>query len=408
MTTLAEFAAERAGVEQIRHSLSKPSTPKGFEPGVTWTGESGIGVSKPRRETPQEVDHAELLREWKFDPERYMIDGPLEYRQWEMAIGEGQIETMHYYKAKIVPIPEDRDGPNIDALIQLVRKQKRPKAKALPTGDNGFVVCFSDWQLGKSGELNGGTPGTVERVLKMIDTVEARVKELRKIGRSLGSLYILGLGDIVERCDGFYPNQTYNTDLTEAEQEELGVDLIVKAIQRWAGLFEEIVVGFVVGNHGQNRRNGKIFTDGVKDNMDASVFRYAAKVLHANQDLYGHVRFVTPDDRSTLLLDVKGTNIGLVHGHQFTGGGKLVQAKGLEWWKGQTFGLQPVAGAEILVSGHFHHYSVIEHGARVHFQTPTLDPGSRWVAESGGFESPTGTLTFVVGPEGYSDVQVLR
>jgi predicted phosphodiesterase len=209
---------------------------------------------------------------------------------------------------------------------------------------------------------------------------------------------------MIERCSGFYANQEFVTDLTEAEQMELAVHLIVKALKQWAPLFEKVVVACVVGNHGENRKDGKANTDRIRDNADTAVFKTAAFVLEQNPDRYGHVSFVIPKDRSTLSLDIAGITVGIAHGNQYTS----AQGALKKWWEGQTLGYQPVADAHILVTGHYHHLKVDQYGPRTHIQTPAMDPGSRWFSEGSGQESPSGTVTFVVQEgKGWSDLQVV-
>jgi predicted phosphodiesterase len=274
--------------------------------------------------------------------------------------------------------------------------------KAALTGEDSFVVALADWQLGKT-DIGGTSQDTVDKILAMIDQVEDRVRELRKSGRSLGTLYVLGLGDMIERCSGFYNNQEFVTDLTEAEQQELAVHLILKALRQWSAMFEKVVVACVVGNHGENRKDGKANTDRIRDNADTSVFKTAALVLNENPDRYGHVSFMIPSDRSTMVLNVNGISVGLAHGNQYSSAPASLK----RWWEGQTLGYQPIADATILVTGHYHHLKVNQYGPRTHIQCPAMDPGSRWFSEGSGMESPSGTVTFVVGDNGWSDLQVL-
>jgi predicted phosphodiesterase len=404
-TSLADFLLQNASnVEAVQHSLTLPKSkhPKGWEPGVTWDGGAGVAVSKPVLHDGTEVDHAQLLVEWGFDPALYAIDGPLEYRQWDAAIGEGQVQTMRYYKAKIVP----RAAVNFASLPDLVKSVQGHKKlkKAAPTGEDSFVVALADWQLGKT-DIGGTSQDTVNRILAMIDQVEDRVRELRKAGRGLGTLYVLGLGDMIERCSGFYANQEFVTDLTEQEQQELAVHLILKAIKQWSALFEKVVVACIVGNHGENRGpNNKANTDRIRDNADTGVFKTAALVLNENPDRYGHVSFMIPSDRSTMSLNISGITVGIAHGNQYGSAPTALK----KWWEGQTLGYQPIADATILVTGHYHHLKVDQYGPRTHIQCPAMDPGSRWFSEGSGMESPSGTVTFVVSEEtGWSDLQVV-
>ena len=58
-------------------------------------------------------------------------------------------------------------------------KQKKVKPQKI-VGKDSFVVCLSDWQMGKRD--GDGTAGIVSRIEQMIPDVKARYKQLRKQG----------------------------------------------------------------------------------------------------------------------------------------------------------------------------------------------------------------------------------
>ncbi len=369
--------------------------PKGWAPGVAWDGSEGVGTSEARPATEGEPDHAALLTEWGFDPKLFMIEGALSFSRWQQRDGGPWLKA---YRGKIVRRPDIEHS----AMKDLVRHIRAVKPKPnRPSGNLGMVVILSDWQIGKV-DMHGGTDTTIERVRQIISGVVARTAELRKIGRDVGDLYILGLGDLIERCGGFYPSQTFMTDLTEEEQREVALHLIIECIRTWAPLFNRVVVASVPGNHGENRGpGGKAFTHAVRDNADTGVFRLAAIAL-AQVEAFEHVVFVLPKDRATFALDVAGLGIGLAHGHQFGPAGVL------KWWAEQTLGEQPVAGAQMLVTGHYHHLKVEQMGPRTHVQVPAMDPGSQWFAERRGMDSPPGMVTFTASPVGWDDLAVIE
>ncbi|ADD94621.1 hypothetical protein [uncultured phage MedDCM-OCT-S08-C495] len=45
----------------------------------------------------------------------------------------------------------------------------------------------------------------------------------------------------------------------------------------------------------------------------------------------------------------------------------------MNFWKGQSFGMQSLGDATILVSGHYHHLRTIQDGLRTWIQVPSLD-----------------------------------
>jgi hypothetical protein len=227
---------------------------------------------------------------------------------------------------------------------------------------------------------------------------------LRAIGRPLGTLYIAGMGDLIEQCSGNYTIQTFTVELNHRDQMKVTVRLLLEAVQRWSRMFDRVVVTAVGGNHGEHRQNGKKFTDDA-DNDDVAVFETLALVLDQNPETYGHVSFVLPTEELSVSLDVSGTIVAFTHGH-LSGGGNP-QQKQWNWWKGQMAGQLPAGDAEVLVTAHYHHFSVIDHGPRVHLQCPAMDCGSKWYRDKTGAESRKGTLTFTVGASGIDDIKVI-
>ena len=109
-------------------------------------------------------------------------------------------------------------------------------------------------------------------------------------------------------------------------------------------------------------------------------------------------RFVLPDpDDESVCLDVVGHRLALVHGHQANRPDNVVS-----WWRGQQFGNQPVAHADLLATGHFHHLRVQECGAkpnggsRFWVQASTLDNGSGWFRRVAGESAVPGLTCFVL------------
>ena len=60
-----------------------------------------------------------------------------------------------------------------------------------------------------------------------------------------------------------------------------------------------------------------------------------------------------------------------------------------------------------LVTGHYHHFSVVDHGPRVWVQCPANDGGSRWWQDATGAVSRAGMLTFLSTPDGPNEFRIL-
>lgn len=399
MTGLADEVAALAdvGCTSPAYSRTRPQHPAGWEPGVTYERGQQTITSRPVPVDGSVVWDDELRR-WGFDPTEVEVVEPARVSAWEGQAKGGGTVTLRAFKAALRR-RDTRSGVDVDKLCDEIRRHKSHKRPA-PGGDLAFVVALADWQIGKPD--GDGTAGTVRRVLTALDAVTARIRELRRAGRPLGHLYVVGLGDIIEACDGHYDMQAFGVELNLTEQVRVARRLIVKALTTWAPLFEQVVVPVVPGNHGENRRGGKAFTD-FADNHDVAVFEQAAAVLEANPDTYGHVHFVFPTGQDlTVTLDIAGTVTALAHGHQFRGGNKA-QA----WWASQAHGMQPPGDATLLLSGHFHHLRVEQSGAKTWMQAPALDGGSTWWTNQTGQDAPPGVLTLTVGGGGWADLAIL-
>lgn len=396
--SLAEFAANQ--VAPVNGEL-----PKDYQFTVEWDGTRGH-ASIPRKQELSGSDiekERQLLEEAGYDPDRYMIVGNVRYRKW-MRYDQ---EWLHYYAFDIGP--QTAAGSELRQMDvgELAKTLRRPKAVKVPTAGSGcFTVAAADWQVGK-GE-GGGSPEIARRVSDGIDQAALRVKELRRIGRTMPTGAFVGVGDLVEGACGFYSNQPYLIDLNDREQARVTSALLAYGIEELSPLFDDFLVATSLDNHGQKRQDGKIVTD-LSDNKTAEVYDRVYEAFQRD-GRYGNLRWVIPNDETSVLVELGGVPVGLAHGDLFSGGGKLAQAKALEWWKGQDFGMQPLRGAQVLMSGHFHHYSCIMHGKRTHFQMPANDGGSKWFKDGAGWDTPPGTFTVVYDsalPWGWTDEMIL-
>jgi hypothetical protein len=409
MSELDKLLAANAKNRYVAQPLSFTKQPRGWEPGVVWKDNKGTLVSKPMDDG--EHEHSELLTEWGFDPSTHAIRS-LSFRTWEAQIGEGETKWMRSYKADIERSIDAVEMVDVEELRSYIRSYKPPKnVQSVPKGrtpaPDAFCVFLSDFQIGK-GE-GGGSRRTIERLTALIGLVQERIRELRMGGRPLGELYVFGLGDLVEGCSGQYAQQEFTIDMNRRQQINIVTDLLLEMIKTWAPMFKRVVITCVGGNHGENRKNGKSFTDD-GDNDDVLVFENLARVF-AEVPAYSHVSFVIPEDDLVVVLDVAGVNVGITHGHIMrAGGGKLAQGKAAEWWKGQMFGWQPIAMARIMAFAHFHNGSFAQHGERTAFCLPALDNGSKWFRDMKGEDGPAGLVTMRIAahlPWGWSDYQIL-
>lgn len=394
---MPRFLEAAEEVEQARKA--PPQHPQGWEPHVVWDGTKGTVTGKT---TARPKDWDDLITSMGLDPAEVEVVEPVKMAWWDVVTREG---TQRAYYAKANVQRRRIGGPDIDDLIKQVRARRPRKASQRPTSDTdapSFVVALSDWQIGKK-----GTAATVDRVIAGFDAQAKRLKELRRIGRRIGNVYLIGLGDNVESVVGHYPGQAFTAELNDREQKRLAQRLTLYGVDTFRPLAERIVAPCVGGNHGEKRQAGDIVTD-QGDNADMEVFDSVAQACSMNPDAYGHVSFVIPQQTLTLALDISGVIVGMHHGHKVSAGANA-SAKVWEWWKGQIAGERPVAHAKLLLTGHRHHLSITDHGPRTHIQVPTMDDGSESYTESTGAVAHSGMLSIVVGdsyPMGWGDLYV--
>lgn len=387
----------------------RPKHPTGFEPGAhLGDDDTGVLVAQPR--PIGEGEHADPAAEpWDhhirragLNPDDVEVQEPIEIRTWDAAIGNGQTQTMVYFRARLVT----RQRRILDAQLRDWVNRWKPLKRSRPSGPHTFVVAWADTQVGK--DEGGGTPKTVERWMNSHGQVQDRLRDLRKLGVDVGHIVVPILGDMVEGCNGHYAQQTYRVDANYRRQRRVVVDCAKVGLKTFSDLAEHVTVLPVGGNHGEVRDGaGKSFTD-FADNVDVAAIEDVAHLLAENPDRFGNVRFHVPWADLTQVIDVDGTFVGLAHGHQAgrsTAGSP--ETKIMKWWRGQMDGRQPVGDADILLTGHYHHARLVQNGARTWMQAPALDGGSEWFRDQSGQESPPGVLTFSVGPDGWNDYQIL-
>jgi hypothetical protein len=414
---VAEIVAPKAGYALGAARIPIAAHPTGLEPRVSIDGDTGELTSAVMENPDPERDA--LLRGSDLNPLEWEIVGDLSFNKWQGSVpveaessdcrcSPRQVPRHHemrwqfQYKAKLRRYCVKRRA-EVLALIEEI-KTHLPIPMPAPRGDDATVVCIADLQAGKGD--GDGTAGMTRRFLRAIDALEEYVTHQRARGACQGPLYILGLGDLIEGCDGHYAQQTFRAENNERDQVNLVRRLLLKAIERWAPLFSTVVIAAVAGNHGENRRDGKSFTD-FADNHDLAIFDQIEDVLAANPAAYGHVTMVIPKDQLALTLDVCGEIVGLTHGH-ITGSARAklsskiketgsAAKKVLDWWAMQAHGQQPVGDARILFTGHYHHLLITEAGRKTHIQVPALDGGSDWWRNLSGQDARPGMFVCRVG-----------
>jgi len=375
-------------VEPVRKDADGGSV---WTPGVVFDGKQGELTTKPK--TGPVGDWDEELRQWGFDPAVFEVVEPVRFSTWQ-TYDERQLWA---YKVQ-VRSKSVLTATELELLTAPVKGMAR-RRRARPSGNFTLVVPIGDWQIGKRD--GDGLEGTVARVEASFDAVLERVTFLRQAGYQVGGLLVASLGDLGEGCQGHYEQQTFGVMLDRRDQNKVVRRLARNALMKLAPEFERVTVAAVPGNHGENRRNGKSFTSS-NDNDDVAVWEAVAETLMVREDLFGHIRWLLTRDELSASVQVGSKIVGLAHGHQARSGdiGR--------WWEGQSLAGRATASADLLLTGHFHHFVCREVAkGRWHIQVPAQDGASDWFEETAGKGSTQGQVTFLLGDEGWTELKIV-
>ncbi|MGW2550117.1 hypothetical protein [Streptomyces sp. NPDC001635] len=388
----------------------QPSVPRGWEEGVRYEPGGTMVVTAPPAETPPagEADWRERVEEMGLAiPDGFrvrLVEARHDPAAWHRdAQGEDAV-TRAVWRCRylIEPArPAWMSVDDVDALVRDAMRRRRKPRTAVDTADRALVVVYADAQAGKVGR-DGGTPELIARIADRFDRLDDHIRDLKSVGRAPTVAYWADAGDCVEGFENT-TQQAFTNDLTLTEMIRVHRRVTFEGLDRLAGRFGRVVAATCGSNHGRVRR-GKDAVGPPVDDWGIEVMSQVADAYARNQDAYGHVSFVVPERwRDTVSLDVAGTIVGLAHGHQYPR-----PEKAGDWWRAQTFGRQPVADAQILITGHFHHFRAQQLGnGRLHIQAPTLDSGSDWYTVRSGEVSQQGLLVFSVTPDGWDDLRIL-
>lgn len=357
-----------------------------FRPTVDFDGNMGFAQTGGLESEPENFD--EFLRDAGIDPANIEVIPPVRTSRWQQQ-RDGDLIWLTSYRFTFRRKTSDIDLP---LLYQQAaqRTVKPPKRKAQP---KALVVLWSDLQVGKV-DMRGGLTALMERA------GAAQAKLLDLIDRERPAKVIFAdMGDTVENFDNRASmQQLQSNEGSIMEQVDLATTLAWNALKAIAEQVPEVIYASIGSNHCQWRRNGQVVG---KPTDDWGVFigRQLARI--AGETNAQNIRFIEPQpEDESLAFDIfdDGYHIlGLVHGHQAR------RIEGLnDWWRKQAFGSQPVAAANILCHGHFHHLRIEELGntsngnSRYIIGASTLDNGSGWWRRSQGEESVPGLVTFFV------------
>ena len=342
----------------------------------------GVIVSKPRT-LADAPDIADVFGDWNLDSSQWRIVS-VRRSQWQRYDGE------YLTAARVTVVPLDsaaevRSDAELPNILASLDKWKPTRAK-VTTGELAYVVNVGDTQYGK--DAGGGTEAAVERILSAYSESVARLHSLRRSGKSIGTVVLPQLGDCIEGTTSQAGKVRGQSDLSLTGQIRLGRRMLLALVKAYAPLADRVIVPVVPGNHDETYR----------DLLTKPIDSWQVEVVSQVQDIctesgkFDHVEWRYPDeDSAQLAVDVNGTMLAFAHGHQ------MPSRDVAKWWGGQATGRTPVGAADVLITGHFHHFRAEQIGPRLWIQVPSMDGGSPWFVNRTGLESPPGLVTLVVG-----------
>ena len=393
--SLADALAHPAPNRPARRA--KPDHPKGWEPNAfEFDGAKGYvntGTTKP---SPGQYD--KYLRESGLDPDTVEVIEPIQVRGWQNYDGD----WLHYYRLTVV----SRSAQRLPDLQQLIKaaKASRAKAKTPPTKvESAVVAVWADPQTGKVAS-RGGT----EALIRRVESYQAQLRDYCKAQKA-DAAYLLDAGDAIEGFENL-PSQHGTNDLSLMDQVDVATTIEFELFKTLGGLHQRAVLAGVGSNHCR-WRNGKNELGTPGDDWGVHMLKQIHRRITDSPEKYGHMSVTWPDRyEETLALDVAGYIIGLAHGHRATRPEKVT-----DWWAKQVHGGQPLAHADLLVTGHFHSFWTQPSGSNPHtgrskwwMQAPTADNGSDWYRYAAGSDSEPGMLVFTVTADGWDNLKILR
>lgn len=359
-----------------------------FRPGVQFDGDSGEATTPGYATEPENFD--EFLADAGFDPDEIEVIPPVRTSRWQQQ-QEGDLIWLTSYRFTFRKKQQSLDMLRLANLM----KDHTPKSKPLKsTEPKCLVVLWSDLQVGKV-DYRGNTETLIARVA---ETQERLLEQIRT--EKPEKVIFADLGDTVEN---FYnaasAQQHYTNDLSIMEQVDLATTFAWQALSAIANLVPEVLYASVGSNHCQFRSASGKALGKATDDWGVFIGRQLARL--AQESGYKNIKFTEPQPHDeSLAIDVFGDGfhiLGVAHGHQARRPDMMAT-----WWRQQAFGRQPVADANILVHGHFHHLRVTELGStprgtsRFLVMAPTMDNGSGWFRLTTGEDSVPGLATLIL------------
>lgn len=398
------LAEQLDAIETESAASNRPKAPHEATSAKWHLTEDSDGASIETGALPEKIVNWDgILLHFGLDPDVFeVVEDTVRMSSWQQSKrlenGDRDEIWLYSYKARFRRVSNRLPESDLEELRKTVKKW-RPSNRRIPGTGLGapstFYGGWADWQLGSN--AGGGVAGTTQRILDSFEMQANRVKELRKIGRNLTSGAVWNMGDPTEGCDSNYASQLFSVELTRREQLNLALDLWWTGLKIMAPLFEDFEFGSVLCNHGEWGRQGfgtkQVTPD--SDNIGGYLADTLKRITSERSDM-DHVRFNIPDDELYQLSVLSGVPVGFTHGHKLNAG---TPAKEKELLTAQSIRMLREQGTEprLWLTAHRHHVDVKDYGAFYRVQHPSMDYGSKWLADMNGTWSSAGTFTCLIG-----------
>lgn len=383
--------------------VTRTPAPSGWEPGVKYDSAGGMTVTVPPSPNLSDEDS------WRAAVESLGVTVP---DGWTVQLVEARYDPAAWhrdaqgedaytapvwrYRFRVVPAAR---SINVDELLAWVGKRARNSRTPADSTGVTYTVAAGDLQIGKPD--GDGTEGTIRRFAASHDESLARYKALRKRGKAGDDVALLWVGDCIEGTESQGSKLLARLELTVTEQVRVYRRLMLAQVKDYLDAGARVRVAVVPGNHDEAKRVGDQMATFYSDSWAIDGAAAVADALEVAG--YGdQVAFVFPGrDELTVTIDIDGTIVGVLHGHQTRG-------KMRDWLAGQSLGRQAVGhSTDVVVSGHFHHLKIEQIGPVTHIQVPALDGGSSWWRHARGLDAPPGMVTCLIGGGGWRAMEVV-
>lgn len=358
------------------------TTPENWRPRMEIGTDGGFVISQAT-EAGNTPGAEEILRERGLDPQEWTVTS-VRKGSWQRYDGD----WLESVRVNVVPARNIARDFDLEELVESIQKWRPQTGIKTATGRGAYGHVGADKQLGKRAG-SGGTPQTVSRMMDATEKSLARFQGLQKMGLSFGTIVLPELGDHVEGnvSQGGRLQGQAASDLGQTEQVRVARRTLLAQVKAFAPYAERLVIPVVNGNHDEA---GRYVATDPADGWNVEIAAAVQDACAENPALQ-HVEFRFPSSgHQTLAVDIDGCMLGLFHGHQFSRDVK-------KYLDGQAMGQTALGGADLWISGHYHHFKSQDIGDRLWIQAPTIDPGSDWFRDRTGESSRPGVLTLVFG-----------